>query len=140
MSPGRHLLLYDRDCGFCRWSVAWVLRWDRSRALEPLALQEPRATRLTPDLDAEQRMRSTHLISPTGERFSGGEAAAPILRLLPGGAPLAALARRVPGLADRAYGWVAGNRDRLGRLIGSSARRRADTLIASRDRETRVAS
>ena len=31
----RVTLLYDRDCGFCRWSLAWFLCWDRRHVLRP---------------------------------------------------------------------------------------------------------
>ena len=26
-----HLVLYDAECRFCCWSLAWLLRWDRAR-------------------------------------------------------------------------------------------------------------
>jgi len=32
------ILIYDRDCGFCRWSLAQVLARDPERRLRPLAL------------------------------------------------------------------------------------------------------
>lgn len=129
-------LVYDRDCGFCRWSLGWVLRWDRRRFLVPVALQSPRGYELTEDL-GEARMDSAHLVAPDGRRWSGGLAAAPVLRLLPGAAPLARLAERHPRLAERAYRWVAGRRGRFGPLIGEGAKRRADALIASARSSTR---
>jgi len=46
-------------------------------------------------------------------------AVAPLLRLLPGGAPLAAMADAFPATTDRLYIWVARNRGRLGELIGA---------------------
>ena len=33
-------LLYDADCGFCRWAAAKVLAWDRRGTLRPVALQD----------------------------------------------------------------------------------------------------
>ncbi len=81
----RHLILYDAECGFCRRSLGWILRWDRRGELEPVALQDPRAAELLADLEPEERMDSWHLVSPAGERWSAGAAAAPLLRLLPGG-------------------------------------------------------
>ena len=52
--------------------------------------------------------------------------------VLPGGAPLAALGRRAPALARAGYGFVAGRRSLLGRLVGDGARARADRRIAQR--------
>lgn len=130
----RHVLLYDRDCGFCRWSTGWLLRLDRARRLEPVAIQDPRGCELLADLDHEERLDSAHLVDPAGERFSAGAIAAPALRQLPGGGPLAALADRLPGVVKRSYRFVARNRSRFGRLVTDGAKRRADALIAARGR------
>ena len=109
-------LLYDRDCGFCRWSLAKVLAWDRRRAVRPVALDSP---------EAEQALAGI----PAGAAF------APLLRLLPGGSPLAALADRAPTATDRAYRWVAGHRSLWGKLVTERAKRRADERIAERLRD-----
>ncbi len=133
MASGRAVILYDADCGFCKWSLAKLLAWDRGRQLRPVALQSAEASALLPEMDEEQRMASSHLVSGGGEVRSGGAAAAPMLRLLPGGGPLAALADAVPsGLVERGYRLVAGNRDRIGPLIGSEARVRAERRISER--------
>lgn len=117
MSGDRHLLLYDADCGFCRWTLAHVLRWDRDGRLEPLALQEPRAVALLADMSEEERMASWHLVSPAGERWSAGAAAPPLLRLLPGGGAAARLLAAFPSLTERLYRFVARHRGTLGRLL-----------------------
>jgi predicted DCC family thiol-disulfide oxidoreductase YuxK len=127
-------ILYDRDCGFCRWSLAKILAWDRRRRLRPLALQEPEAKRLLPTMTEEERMASWHLVTPAGERRSGGYAFPALLRRLPGGWPLAALAERLPRTSELGYRWVARRRGSLGRLITGGARRRADQRIADRER------
>ncbi len=118
----RWTLLYDADCGVCRRMLAWLLRWDREGRLEPIALQSPQASRLLTDLSPERRWASWHLISPSGERSSAGAALAPLLRLLPGGRPPAAVAARFPGLAERGYRLVADHRSTLSKLIGRGAR------------------
>src|SRR5258708_6038411 len=78
-------LLYDAECGFCKWSLSLVLMLDRRRRLRPLALQSAEADQLLADLIAPQRDASWHLVSPDGRRWSAGAAAPPLLRLLPGG-------------------------------------------------------
>jgi predicted DCC family thiol-disulfide oxidoreductase YuxK len=112
------VLLYDADCGFCRWAVDKLLAWDRAGRLRPAALQSPQADRLLPGLDEETKMASWHLVID-GKVYSGGAAAAPLLRLLPGGRPVAPVVAAFPGMTDRAYRLVARNRDRFGRLAGA---------------------
>ena len=70
-------VLYDQDCGFCRWSMAKILAWDRRGALRPVALQGPEADRLLPGMDPETKMASWHLLGPDGRVHSAGAAAAP---------------------------------------------------------------
>jgi predicted DCC family thiol-disulfide oxidoreductase YuxK len=130
------VVLYDRDCGFCRWTLAKLLAWDRGGALRPVAIQDPEAAEFLEGLAEDERLASWHL-SADGRVRSGGAAFAPVLRLLPGGRAPAAIAGRFPGAADRAYRLVAGNRSRLGRLVTSGARSRADRRIASRASSSR---
>lgn len=125
-------LLYDNDCGFCRWALGWVLRWDRHRELEPVALQDDRAERMLGPMPVERKMSSWHLVTSSGEVRSAGAAFEPLFRLLPGGAPFAAAAARAPRLVAGAYRMVAGNRSRLGPMVSVGAKRRADALISER--------
>ena len=115
------VLLYDSDCGFCRWSVDKVLAWDRGGRLESMELQDAEADSLLGAMDEDVKMSSWHLVTPDGRIYSAGAAAPPLLRLLPGGKPLAALLAAFPGATDRAYRTVARNRDRFGRLVGQTA-------------------
>jgi predicted DCC family thiol-disulfide oxidoreductase YuxK len=115
-------LLYDRSCGFCRRCVERILRWDRHRRLRPVALQDPEASDLLGDMEERTRMASWHVVMADGRVFSAGAAFPPLLRLLPGGRPLAALASAFPGLTERGYRWVARTR---GPVRSGSSRGRA---------------
>ena len=117
----RAVLLYDQDCGFCRWSLSKVLAWDRHGRIRPVPLQSAEALRLLPGMDEERRMASWHLVTPDGRVYSAGGAAAPLARMLPLGAPLALLAEALPGTTERVYRWVADHRDQLGRRLGEQA-------------------
>ena len=128
----RATLLYDADCGFCVWSLAKLLVWDRRRRLRPLALQDPEARRLLGGMDEQQMLSSWHLVAPDGGVRSAGAALPPLLRLLPGGRPLGALASAFPGLSAAGYRYVAANRARLGRLVGPRAQRRAQARVRAR--------
>jgi predicted DCC family thiol-disulfide oxidoreductase YuxK len=125
-------LLYDRDCGFCRWCLGKVLAWDRGRRLRPVAIQSDQADRLLAGMPEEERLASWHLVDADGRVRSAGAAFPELLRLLPAGGPLAALTARAPSATDRAYRWVAGNRSRWGKLVTDGAKRRADRRIADR--------
>jgi predicted DCC family thiol-disulfide oxidoreductase YuxK len=134
-------VIYDNDCGFCRWSLALLLDLD-PKALRPLPLGTPEADYLLHDLPPEERDSSWHVvIDPPGveqlsfdtvpARFSAGAAFAPVLRHLPRGRRLAWLVARVPGPTERGYRWVAGHRSLLGHFVPRRARRWADRVIAA---------
>lgn len=132
MADSGPVVLYDGECGLCRWTLGVLLRWDRRGALRPAALQSPEAAQLLADMPEERRMASLHVALPDGQVASGGEALTALASVLPGGAPLARLGAALPGLPERGYRLVAGHREVLGRLISAGARRRADELIRAR--------
>jgi predicted DCC family thiol-disulfide oxidoreductase YuxK len=150
MTPSA-IVIYDDDCGFCRWTLALLLSLDRPRAdrggaergaLRPLPLGTPEADYLLAELSTEERNASWHLvIDPPGaeqlsfdtgpERFSAGAAFVPVLRLLPRGRRIAFLVARIPGATERGYRWVADHRGPLGRFVPGRARRWADRVITA---------
>jgi predicted DCC family thiol-disulfide oxidoreductase YuxK len=129
------VVLYDADCGLCKWLLSALLRWDRAARLHPIALQRSEAAELLQELMPGDRMASWHLISPTGERRSGGAAVAPLLRVLPAGRLPAAGFTRVPRLTDRGYRWVAEHRSQLSKWVPSSAKERASQRVHQREQE-----
>jgi predicted DCC family thiol-disulfide oxidoreductase YuxK len=125
-------LIYDSDCGFCRWCLGKLLAWDRRRAVRPIALGTPEADRLLAGMPAAKRMSSWHLVDAAGGVHSAGAGFAPLLSVLPAGGPLAAVAARFPHATERAYRLVSGNRIFFGRWVTDGAKRRADRRIAAR--------
>ena len=117
----RAVILFDNDCGFCRWSLSKLLAWDRHGRLRPVALQSEDVDDLLMGMDRERKMASWHLVARNGHIYSGGAAVPQLARLLPASAPIAALATAFPRTADRAYRWVARHRERLGRVLGEQA-------------------
>lgn len=115
--PAPSALLYDSDCGFCKWSLDKVLAWDRRRRVRPVAIQSPEGERLLASMPQSERLASWHLVLPSGEVRSSGAAAAPLARLLPGGRALAAVFDAFPRATERAYRWVADHRSALARLV-----------------------
>lgn len=132
VDPRPWLVLYDNDCGFCRWSLGVVLRADRDHLLRPVSLQSTEAQRLLSEMSPEQRMASWHLVAPDGSRWSAGAALPVLAELLPPFRPLAPALRRIPRLDERGYRWVAEHRSWFGKVIPDAAKQRADRLIAER--------
>jgi predicted DCC family thiol-disulfide oxidoreductase YuxK len=130
-SPASGIILYDDDCGFCRWSLAKLLAWDRRMALRPVPIDTEEGRRLLSELGEEERQSSWHLVA-AGRRYSAGAAFPPLLRLLPGGRPLAWLAARLPRAAEAGYAFVASRRGTIGPRITEGAKRRADERIRRR--------
>jgi predicted DCC family thiol-disulfide oxidoreductase YuxK len=128
----RWLVLYDGDCGLCKWLLAGLLSWDRGARLRPVALQSPEAEQLLQDLAPAERMASWHLVSPDGARRSGGSAVPELLRVLPGGRLPAAASARYPRITERAYRWVAEHRTALSRWVPASLKRRAGERVRRR--------
>jgi predicted DCC family thiol-disulfide oxidoreductase YuxK len=114
----RAVVLYDGDCGLCRWSADTLRRWDRRGRVDLMPLQAPEADELLRGLSEEARRSSWHLVDRRRRVASGGAALPIVLRLLPGGKPLAAVAARFPRATDRAYRFVAMRRDRIGSRLG----------------------
>ncbi|MBM6700626.1 DUF393 domain-containing protein, partial [Bifidobacterium pullorum subsp. saeculare] len=72
------VVLYDSDCGFCKWSLDKLLAWDRRRALRPVPIQSGEGQRLLAPIPEARRLDSWHLIAPDGAIHSAG-AGAPFL-------------------------------------------------------------
>jgi predicted DCC family thiol-disulfide oxidoreductase YuxK len=122
-------VLYDPDCGFCRVTLALLLRWDTRGKLRPVALGSEEADALLRGMPDEERMASWHLVDGAAVH-SGGAAFPPVFARLPGGAPFARMTERFPTASERAYRWVADHRSLLGRPLPASARRWADRVIS----------
>jgi predicted DCC family thiol-disulfide oxidoreductase YuxK len=128
-------ILYDDECRFCRATLGLLLAWDRERRLRPVAIQSKEGAQLLAEVPEDERLLSAHAaMSGDSGLMSGGAAAGPVLRLLPAGAPLADLADRLPGAADRGYRWVAENRGLLSRLVPAALKDRADALVRERSK------
>lgn len=110
-------LVYDGECGFCRWCTALVLAADRHHRLRPCRLQDPRAEHLLAGVPREQWAASWHLVSPAGQVRSAGAAIPVLCGLLPGFGLLGRLCRAAPNVTQRIYAGVARNRHRIGPRI-----------------------
>jgi predicted DCC family thiol-disulfide oxidoreductase YuxK len=117
----RATVLYDEDCGFCRWAADRLRAWDRRDRLAFASIQGAEGTRLLASMDPAARLASWHVADPGGTIRSAGDAVPSVLRRLPGGAPLAAVSAAFPRTTQRLYGWTVRHRARLGRMLGQRA-------------------
>jgi len=123
------IVLYDADCGFCRWAMAWAVRHDDRKLLVTVPIQSPLGSKLLADVDPSDRLRSAHVLGDDGRRCSAGAAATEVLGVLPRTQGLARLAHRLPSTTALLYDVVAKRRHGFGRLVGNEARLRADRLL-----------
>ena len=110
-------MLYDSDCGFCRWTLDWALARDRDHVLEPHPIQSAKGAELLADLDPDERMSQAHVVHDDGRRDSGGAAMRAVLDVLPQARRLAWLARLSPRATDAGYRFVARHRGFFGKLV-----------------------
>jgi predicted DCC family thiol-disulfide oxidoreductase YuxK len=128
--PGAPLhVLYDRDCGFCRTTLAMLLALDDRGRLLPTSIQGEQGLSLLGSVPAGRRLETAHVVGPDGVVHSGGDAAAQLAAEVPALAPFAPLLRRFAGASRAGYGLVARNRTRLGPLIPERAKWRAGRAI-----------
>jgi predicted DCC family thiol-disulfide oxidoreductase YuxK len=113
-------VLYDDDCGFCRWSADRIRRVSRRR-VQIVTIQSQRGQFLLREVPADRRLDSMHAVTADGRVWPAGAAVPWILRAVPGGRPLAALAARFPGATERLYRAIANRRESFGRLLGEEA-------------------
>jgi predicted DCC family thiol-disulfide oxidoreductase YuxK len=112
--------------------LSLVLRADTRQTLRPAPIQGAEGRRLLAGMAPEQQLATWHAVDAAGTLTSGGRALTAVLATLPAGRPLAALTGALPGLTERAYGWVAAHRSLLSKPIPAAAKERARRRIERR--------
>lgn len=125
-------MLYDADCGVCRWLLGRILTWDRAGNLRVLALQTDEARELLGAVPEDEWMTSWHLVDRDGVVHSAGNAFPVLLGQLPGGALLKPFARLGAAPLNAGYRWFAANRSLFGRYVTDAAKARAQVRINAR--------
>ena len=92
-ADGRHLVLWDGDCGFCRRFAGWARARDARGRLELRAYQEIPEPPMTPALRAACA-EALHVITADGDLLRGADAVLFVHEVL--GWRVAALGRRWP--------------------------------------------
>lgn len=132
LPDGPLIVLYDRECGFCKVMLSLLLRWDRARRLTPLAIQSPGGGELLSGMPPSERLASWHLVDGAGVVRSAGAGLPFVFAALPGGSAMARVASQLPNTTSRLYEWVASHRALLARPLSARARAWASRVIAER--------
>lgn len=109
-------VVFDGDCGFCRYCVAWLSARVGDRIV--FAPYQEVASR-HPEIPVERFREAVHWFGDDGKTASGAHAVCLALAEAPGHRVWLALYRRVPGFAavlEALYRLVAGNRPFFSRL------------------------
>jgi predicted DCC family thiol-disulfide oxidoreductase YuxK len=111
------VLIYDGDCGFCRY---WIARWRRriGERIEYVPLQDPSVAERFPTLPSRDLKEAVHLILPDGSVRSGAAAVFEALAVADKRLPLRVY-ESVPGAAaasELGYRIIARHRPFFSRL------------------------
>jgi predicted DCC family thiol-disulfide oxidoreductase YuxK len=114
--PDKPLVVFDGDCGFCRF---WIARWQSISGdrLDYAPYQEV-ASRF-PEIEVDEFRRAVQLVLPDGSVYAGAAAVVRALAEVPGHGHWLALYRNLPGFAaatDLAYRLIARHRGAASRV------------------------
>ena len=112
----RATLVYDGDCGICRY---WVDYWKQLTGDQVLYRAYQEAAGDFPAIPRERFARAIQFIEPDGTSYAGAAATYRTLRYAPGRSVWWWMYERIPGFAavsEGVYAFLARHRDLLGRL------------------------
>jgi len=118
-APAKPLLIYDGDCGFCKF---WILRWRRAtrERVDYVPSQDPTVAARFPEIAASEFEKSVVYVEATGEIFTGAEAVFRSMDSVWWGRLLLwcyANSRLFARTTERSYSFVARNRGGFSRPI-----------------------
>ena len=109
--PSRPLVVYDADCGFCRF---WIARWRNATAERVDYISSREVADRFPEIPPEHFQRAVQLVVPDGDVYCGAEAVFRTLAHNTRRRWVLGLYQRLPGFApitEAVYGFVAGHRE-----------------------------
>ncbi len=92
-----YVIVYDNDCGPCRRFRQLVSFLDTNHNIDFISIVEAAKLGLLDNIHHSLWYKSFHLISPTGDIQSGGEALPLLIPLLPFGGPISKMITSMPG-------------------------------------------
>lgn len=114
--PRDYIIVYDDACPFCDWCARVVARHARC-PVRLMGFGDLSHDEWLTALSDEAVRASSHLITPEGHEYHGGESMTRALRMVPGGSIAAGLDwPALSWLRDAAYTFVSQHRGTIGRL------------------------
>lgn len=107
------LVLYDEGCDACNTLASWIER----RGVRVAPIGSAAGDTWLRDLDERGRYAAVHAVDGEGRRYTGGAAVPVVLSALPGGRPLARLARAWPRGTDACYRVLSRHRRVMSRVL-----------------------
>jgi predicted DCC family thiol-disulfide oxidoreductase YuxK len=107
-------LVYDDDCGFCKWCIRWFLRFGEFDPVGFEALSPDQKARLPDDYD-----RCMHLLTDDAVYSCGEALEQSLARCGRVGGAIISVCQHIPGwdtIRERGYRWVADRRAVWGRV------------------------
>jgi predicted DCC family thiol-disulfide oxidoreductase YuxK len=114
MAANEYLLLLDGDCGICGALGRWIKAADLRHRIRLGTIQSSRE--LLRDIPDDRIFDAFHVVSPSGQLSTGGDAVPFVIEALPMGAGFGRMLRGSRGLmaqVRRLYGFLTRFRDRL---------------------------
>ncbi|MGI0148839.1 MAG: DCC1-like thiol-disulfide oxidoreductase family protein [Thermoplasmata archaeon] len=114
MASGEYVLLFDRDCGICSAMSRWIRAVDVRDRIRLRTIQSSRE--LLHDVPDGIILDAFHMVSPSGQVTTGGDAVPILIEALPMGAGLGRIVRASRSLMPRVhafYGFLTRFRERL---------------------------
>ena len=116
--PREHIIVYDDACPFCIWCARVIARHAR-HPVHLTGFRDLSHDEWLTALSDEAVRASSHLITPEGHEYHGGESMTRALRLVPGGSIAAVLDwPALSWLRDAVYTLVSEHRGTIGTLSG----------------------
>jgi predicted DCC family thiol-disulfide oxidoreductase YuxK len=116
----KHVVLYDSDCSMCTFQMKTLTWLDWFRKVRFLAIKDPEAAELAPDLGREDLMEAIHCLATNGKVHRGARAIRFLGMRMPLLVPMS-LILWFPGvilLAELAYKFVSKHRLFFSKFFG----------------------
>src|SRR5437660_6374741 len=114
METGEYILLFDRDCGVCSALSRWIGAADLRHRIRVRTIQSSRE--LLRGIPNERMLDAFHIVAPSGQLTTGGDAVPTLIEALPIGAGFGRILRSSQALMSpftSFYGFLTRFRDQL---------------------------
>src|SRR5207244_11934161 len=131
METGHYSLLFDRGCGICSALSRWIGAADLRHRIRVRTIQSSRE--LLRGIPDERMLDAFHIVAPSGQLTTGGDAVPTLSEALPMGAGFGRILRSSRGLMSRVtayYGFLSRFRNHLAARGASATQSEGSALVS----------